>query len=184
MRKNIMFKVIWHKEPVIETERLILRPLTAADAKAVLQWTSDERVTEFMSYSKYDDVNMAIDWINSLTGKEEKEWTWGLVLKENGRLIGTGAIGPDKLVEDYWGIGYNIVYDCWNKGYTTEAMKAIIEFAYTELGVNKVCALHAVDNPASGRVMEKCGLKFDHLSEYSKIDGSQTFKAKLYKMEL
>ena len=78
MRKNIMFKVIWHKEPVIETERLILRPLTVADAKAVLQWTSDERVTEFMSYTKYDDINMAIDWINSLTGKEEKEWKWGL----------------------------------------------------------------------------------------------------------
>ncbi len=179
-----MFKVIWYKEPVIETDRLILRPLTAADAQAVLQWSSDERVTEFMSYTGYDDINIAIDWINSYAGEEKDEWKWGLVLKENGMLIGTGAIGPDKLMEGYWGIGYNIRYDCWNKGYTTEAMRAIIEFAHTELGVNKICADHAVDNPASGRVMEKCGLKFDHFGEYSKIDGSKTFKAKFYKMDL
>lgn len=179
-----MMKVIWHMEPVIETERLILilRPLTVADAKAVLEWCSDERVIRFLSYTGYDDINIAIDWLDSLD--EKTEWNWGFVLKESGRLIGSGSIGENGYMEGYWGIGYNIRYDCWNRGYTTEAMKAIICFAHTELGVNKVCSCHAVDNLASGRVMEKCGLKFSHYGVYSKLDNSETFKAKFYIMEL
>lgn len=176
-------RIIWHKEPVIETDRLILRPLTAADAKAVLAWCSDERVSRFMSYTGYDDVNIALAWIKS-TQFEKNEWNWGFVLKENGQLIGSGSIGPDNYMKNYWGIGYNVRFDCWNNGYTTEAMKAIIEFAVGELGADKICASHAIDNPASGRVMEKCGLKFHHYGEYTKIDGSQTFKSKCYTMEL
>lgn len=170
------------KEPIIETERLILRPLNVDDAPAVLEWASDERVSKFMSYTGYDDINIAKQWLESLEN-EESEWNWGFELKETGKLIGSGSIGSDSVFEGYWGIGYNIRYDCWRKGYTTEAMRAIIDFVNKELGVNKICACHAVDNPASGRVMEKCGLKFHHYGEYTKIDGSQTFKSKFYKTE-
>ena len=62
-------------------------------------------------------------------------------------------------------------------------MQAIIDFAHNNLGVNKICGCHAVDNPRSGKVMEKCGLKFHHNDEFTKIDGSETFKAKFYIME-
>lgn len=178
-----MINIIKPKEPIIETERLILRPLTVADARAVLEWAGDERVSRFMSYTGYNDIKIAEEWLKSLAD-EKSEWNWGFVLKKDGNLIGSGSTGANLYMKDYWGIGYNIRYDCWNKGYTTEAMKAIIDFAHKELGVNKICADHAVDNPASGRVMEKCGLKFHHYGEYTKLDGSQTFKAKFYTMEL
>lgn len=170
------------KEPVLETERLILRPLTVEDASDVLEWASDERVTRFMSYTGYDDIHIAKEWLSSLNN-EKTEYNWGFVLKETGKLIGSGSIGEDKLMDGYWGFGYNIRYDCWNKGYTTEAMKAIINYAHNVLGVHKICSDHAVDNPASGRVMEKCGLKFHHYGEYAKLDNSQTFKAKFYTLE-
>ena len=81
------------------------------------------------------------------------------------KVIGTGSIGPNSKMIDYWGIGYNLHYDYWHKGYCTEAMKAIIDFAYKKLGVKKICACHAVDNPRSGKVMEKLGLKFHHFGE-------------------
>ena len=136
-----------------------------------------------MSYTGYDDINIAIEWLNSLKDAQT-EYSWGFVLKETGHLIGSGSIGKNLYMTDYWGMGYNIRYDCWNKGYTTEAMRAIISYVHTELGVNKICAGHAVDNPASGRVMEKCGLKFHHFGEYSKMDNSVTFKAKFYTMEI
>ncbi len=87
-------------------------------------------------------------------------------------------------MKGYWGIGYNLHYDYWHKGYCTEAMRAIIDFAHKELGINKICSSHAADNPRSGKVMEKCGLKFDRYGESTKLDGSQTFKTKFYKMEL
>lgn len=176
-------KVIWHKEPVLETERLILRPLTVADASAVLKWSSDARVSRFMSYTGYDDIHTAIDWLASLAD-EKKEWCWGFVLKENGLLFGSGSIGKDQYRSGYWGIGYNIRHDCWNKGYVTEAMTAIIDFARDDLGVHRICGIHAVDNPASGRVMEKCGLRFDYDTQYSKADGSRTFAAKAYSLVL
>ena len=51
-------------------------------------------------------------------------------------------------------------------------------------GVKDFTASHAVDNPASGRVMEKCGLKFESFSEHSKRDGSVTYKVKNYRMHI
>lgn len=171
------------KEPAIETERLILRPLTLGDAEACFGWNSDERVTKYMSYPTYTDISQTVDWIKS-TFTDESEWIWAFVLKEENRVIGTGSIGPNARMKGYWGIGYNLHYDYWHEGYCTEAMRAIIDFAHRELGVNKICSNHAVDNPRSGKVMEKCGLKFYRYGEYSKTDGSQTFKAKFYKMEL
>lgn len=82
------------------------------------------------------------------------------------------------------GIGYNFAFDYWNKGYATEVTKRMIKYAYEVLGAKNFVAAHAVGNPASGRVMEKCGMKFSHMGECSKFDGSQTFKAKFYKLNL
>lgn len=171
------------KEPVLETERLILRPITIDDAKAVYRWTSDERVTKYMSYPTHTNISQTKAWITS-TFSDETEWNWAFVLKSENRVIGTGSIGENHLMKGYWGFGYNLHYDYWHKGYCTEATKAMIDFAHTELGVNKFCSYHAAENPRSGRVMEKCGLAFDHFGEYSKFDGSKTFKCKFYKMEL
>ena len=171
------------KEPILETERLIIRPITLDDAEACFSWNSDERVAKYMSYPRLTDISQTIDWIKS-TLTDEEEWNWAFVLKVENKVIGTGGIGPNKTMEGYWGIGYNLHYDYWHKGYCTEAMRAIVDFAHNELGVNKICSDHAVENPRSGKVMEKLGLKFHHYGEYSKIDGSQTFKAKFYTMEL
>lgn len=171
------------KEPILETERLIVRPITLDDAEACFSWNSDDRVAKYMSYPRCTDISQTIDWIKS-TLTDEQEWNWAFVLKAENKVIGTGGIGPNKFMEGYWGIGYNLHYDYWHKGYCTEAMRAIVDFAHNELGVNKICSDHAIDNPRSGKVMEKLGLKFHHYGEYSKIDGSQTFKAKFYTMEL
>lgn len=170
------------KEPILETERLILRPITLDDAESCFSWNSDERVTKFMSYPTLTDISQTIDWIKS-TLVDEKEWNWAFVLKSENKVIGTGGIGPSKSMEGYWGIGYNFHYDYWHNGYCTEAMKAIVDFVHNELGVNKVCGFHAVDNPRSGKVMEKLGLRFCRYGEFTKIDGSQTFKTKIYTLD-
>ena len=115
------------KEPILETERLILRPITLDDAEACFSWNSDERVTKFMSYPTLTDISQTIDWIKS-TLVDEKEWNWAFVLKDENKVIGTGGIGPSDKMNGYWGMGYNLHYDYWHKGYCTEAMKAIIDF--------------------------------------------------------
>ena len=145
-------------------------------------WASDPRVAKFMSYPQHTDIMLTIDWLKSLED-DETEWTWAFVLKDENRVIGSGSIMPSSEMQNYWGIGYNIHYDYWHNGYCTEAMQAIFEFAHHKLGIDKIFSYHAVDNPRSGKVMEKCGLTFHHNGEYSKIDGSETFKAKFYTLE-
>ena len=98
------------KEPILETERLILRPITLDDAKACFSWNSDERVTKYMSYPTLTDISQTIDWIKS-TLTDEKEYNFAFVLKEENKVIGTGSIGPSSKIEGYWGMGYNLHFD-------------------------------------------------------------------------
>lgn len=168
--------------PTLETERLILRPLSVNDAEAVYQWVSDERVTKFMPYQTYTSVDDVKQWLISLQA-EEDTYNFGFVLKDRNLLIGSGDIGynPEKAS---WDFGYNIRYDYWNQGLTMEAVKCMMCFVYHQFGARDFSANFAVDNVASGRVMEKCGLQFDHYGEYSKFDGSKTFQAKFYKAHI
>lgn len=58
--------------PVIETERLILRPLTVNDANAVFEWTGDERVAEYMIYPCHENIEVTREWLNSLANLENE----------------------------------------------------------------------------------------------------------------
>ena len=173
-----MHSVTW------ETDRLILRPLSVADADAVFVWASDPEVNRYMSYPLHTDVETTRQWLCSVEQRSEENYEFGFVRKSDGLLIGSGNIGPDSREPGVWGFGYNLRRECWGLGYATEAARAMIDFARTRRGAKVFAAHHAVDNPASGRVMEKCGLTFRSGGEYSKLDGSETFPAKFYRLEL
>ena len=166
---------------VIETDRLLLRPLCLDDAEAEFVWLSDPVVNRYMPYNLYTDVADVVKWLECAINAE-KELHFGFVRKADDLLVGAGSIGPHEHQDGAWEFGYNLRRDCWNQGYATEATKAMIDLARREYGVRIFVAGHAKDNPASGRVMEKCGLHFDHEGEYSRFDGSETFKANFWKM--
>ena len=166
----------------LETDRLILRPLSTADAPSVFVWGSDPKVNRYMPYPLYTQVEKVREWLEKVE-QETNLYNFGFVCKETNILFGSGSIGA---YEDSacWEVGYNLRSDYWGKGYATEAAKGMIEFAHREFGIHTFGASHAADNPASGKVLEKCGMHFDHDGEYSRFDGSETFKAKFYKMHL
>ena len=163
--------------PTLETERLILRSLTVADAPAVFEWVSDPIVTKFMPYNTYTCVEDVENWLRSVEA-ETVIYNFAFVRKSDGKVIGSGSVNPKE--GDIWEFGYNILRDCWNQGYVTEATREMVRFARDEKGAAAFVAGHAEDNPASGRVMEKCGLHFDHWGEYSSFDGQRTFRARFY----
>ena len=70
-------------------------------------------------------------------------------------------------------IGYIINKKYWNQGLTTEANRAVIELAFEKIGMNKLTALHDKDNPASGKVMEKSGMRFSHEEPYARMDNKE-----------
>ena len=166
---------------IIETERLILRPLRLDDAEAEYVWLSDPVVNRYMPYNLYTDVADVVKWLE-IAIHAEKELHFGFERKEDGLLIGAGSIGPHEHQDGAWEFGYNLRRDAWNQGYATEATKAMIDLAHREYGVRTFVAGHAKANPASGRVMEKCGLHLDHEGEYSRFDGSETFPAYFWKL--
>lgn len=168
---------------VIETERLLLRPLTVSDAKAVFEWVSDERVSKYMVYNTYESAEQVAEWLKQVEADTE-EYHFGFVRKTDGKLIGSGSIGPDAKGNGFWGFGYNFRYDCWGNGYATEAAKAMIKYAHDNFRVRKFASSHVEPNKASGRVMGKCGLHFVGYGEFQKLDGSCRMRSMEYEMEL
>ena len=58
-------------------------------------------------------------------------------------------------------VGYSLARDCWNQGYATEALSAVLRFGFDTLRLNRIEAQHETSNPASGRVMQKCGMTYE-----------------------
>ena len=167
------------KTPILETERLILRPLMVEDAQDVFEWASDDRVTKYMIYRTHKSIETTLEWLKSIDRESETAYDFGFVEKESGKLIGSGGLYWEA-ENSQWRLGYNLRFDRWNMGYGTEAALAMVKYAREELKVERIGSMHAVDNPYSGRVMINCGLVFVKYSTYSKYDNSVTFRCKEY----
>ena len=163
--------------PIIETERLILRPLTVKDAPDIFErWCRDERVARYVTWSVHRSVEETKEWIamEEKSLESDKAYQWGFTLKENGYLFGSGGFFYNE-EEEAWELGYNLMFDFWNQGYATEAAKAMLDFGINELKEKEFMARHAVDNPASGAVMRKCGFQYEKNEMHTKFDGITTY---------
>ena len=151
--------------PTLETERLILNRPTENDlGDLILHLNSDNVFSEntFNIPFPYQNENAEF-WIHELVNKgfeEKKNFTFAIREKENPKLIGAIGIHLDK-VHLKAEIGYWIGKDFWNKGFVTEAVREIIRFGFQDLGLNKIYATHFPYNPASGKIMQNCGMKLE-----------------------
>jgi ribosomal-protein-alanine N-acetyltransferase len=173
------------RTPILETQRLILRPLYAKDADEIYKnWSSDPEVARFMSWSVHSDVQVTKDWLSYVETHidEEGAYVWGLERKSDHVLIGSAGIYY-KEERGMFNLGYNIMKSCWHQGYTSEAAARILRFATEELNQKTLFAYHAKDNPNSGKVMEKVGFRYIKDSEYDSMDGTKHFEAREYLFE-
>ena len=154
--------------PSIETERLLLRPVTMDDAEAMFQYASDRENTRytFPTNQSLEETknNIAQFYLANPLGR------WGIELKSSGQFIGTIDLHKIDTVLKKAAIGYIINKKYWKQGLTTEATRAVIELAFEKIGMNKLTTLHDKDNPASGKVMEKSGMRFSHEEPYARMD--------------
>ncbi|MBR5272491.1 MAG: GNAT family N-acetyltransferase [Clostridia bacterium] len=154
-----------HKGTVnLETPRLILRSFIESDAEAMFKnWASRDIVTKYMSWFPHKDIEETKNIIRAWIEEDEKSnrYHWAIVLKSTNEVI--GSIGVVRQKEDVKSaeMGYCIGDDFWHRGYTSEALARIIEYLFKEIGYNRISALHDVNNPNSGAVMKKCGMKYD-----------------------
>lgn len=149
----------------LETDRLILRRFVNEDAAAMYKnWASDSEVTKYLMWQPHSSQevsqNITDDWIKQYS--DEKYYHWAIVLKDNGNEP-IGGISVVQMNEEtsMTHIGYCIGKAWWHQGIMSEALKAVMDFLFDVVDVNRIESRHDPRNPNSGRVMKKCGMKYE-----------------------
>ena len=151
----------------IETKRLILRKFVLADADNMFKnWTNDDEVTKYLTWPTHNDVEVSQSIVSlwEEESKIESNYQWCIELKEIKEAIGSIAVVHSKEEIEAVEIGYCIGKAYWKQGIMTEAFMALIRFLFEEVQVNRIAARHDFNNPASGKVMAKCGLQLEGIS--------------------
>ena len=155
------------------TERLILRRYTLKDAPALqkaINHPDIAKVTENIPHPY--NLEMAYDWLNQLNESWEsnERYVYAVTLKDNHQLLGTVSL--TQIENDKANLGYWIGKDHWNKGYCSEAVKALINFVFRQTNIPMIYAHHLKSNPASGAVMLKN--EFSHIRDGELITNKGT----------
>lgn len=143
----------------LETERLILRAWHESDAEALFKYASDPEVGPRAGWPPHQSVEESREIIKKVFSMESM---WAVVLKETGEVIGCVGYLPAlnanlPIEKGECEVGYWIARPYWGKGICTEAMRAVIELCFSKKGFSALWGDYFPDNPASGKVMEKCG---------------------------
>ena len=148
----------------IETSRLILRKAQLEDAEPMFRnWASDPEVTKFLTWPPHESVELTQKRME-LLGKEYDRsdyYQWMIELKELGQPIGSIAAVRQREEVGEAEVGYCIGRRWWHKGIVSEALSAVIDFLFAEVGMSRIAARHDPNNPHSGGVMRKCGMKYE-----------------------
>lgn len=153
-------------QPTLETARLVLRPFAPDDALVVHALVSAHEIADatLTIPHPYPD-GAAAQWIAS----HAPGWAagtsavWAITTRDARVLVGAMGLGitPDHARAE---LGYWIGVPHWGQGYATEAGAALLPFAFGALGLHRVQARHFLRNPASGRVMQKLGMRFEGIT--------------------
>ena len=151
--------------PEIQTERLLLRKVTPGDAEDMLAYISDPEVARHTTWEPYDSIEQVRDHLRSVISNYERgePANWGVTLRESDRLIGMCGFMAGSWEPEYAraSLGYAIAREYWDRGLTTEAVRAAIAFGFNHLSLNRIEARCIAENTASERVMQKAGLSYE-----------------------
>ena len=165
----------------IITERLILKSMTIDDVEIAWSLWGNPETGKYLHdpyYKSPEELRNLILDIDTW----ENEYPFIAYEKETGDVVGTCSIGQEGRQGQY-GPGYCLRKEMWGKGYATEILKALIDFAYS-LGIRDFQASAATENFASRRVMQKCGMHLDHESSFKKGGTDIIYPSSIYKMNL
>jgi ribosomal-protein-alanine N-acetyltransferase len=161
--------------PVLETARLKLRRLSMHDAGDIFEYASDPDVSKYVLWEHHRTIADSKSYLKHVLFLYEKgiPASWGIVLKDDNKLIGTGGYQWWSVTDSKAEVGYVISKSYWNKGYMTEALEEILRFGFEQMELERIEAKCFIQNPASVRVMEKCGMKLEGvLRSYKFVKGN------------
>jgi len=149
--------------PDLDTPRLLMRKVTPHDVADLLEYASDPQVTRYTSWDHYSSMNDAHRFIYWALDRYQRksEAPWGIVHKQDKKLIGTLGYSNWSVRNRCADISYALSAKYWGQGLTPEALERAIAYGFEKMSLNRIEAHCMPDNVASARVMEKVGMKFE-----------------------
>jgi len=147
-------------QPELKTTRLVLRAFVQSDSSEVERLAGEKAIALMTLNVPHPYLpGMGLEWISTHEQgwKDRSRISYAITLGETGQLV--GAMGLVSMSRGEAELGYWIGKDYWGSGYCTEAAKKLLDFAFLELRLSRVTARHLAINPASGGVMDKCGME-------------------------
>ena len=157
------FQNIFSHLPVLETDRLILRPLQMRDAQDLFAYAQDPQVSRHVLWDAHTSLSESRQFLRGAIRQYRKgqPGSFAITLKDSGRMIGTIGFMWINLEYRSGEVGYSLSRAYWNQGIMTEALRAVLAFGFDTLRLNRIEAQHETDNPASGRVMVHAGMQYE-----------------------
>ncbi|MDF3126492.1 GNAT family N-acetyltransferase [Rheinheimera sp. 1928-s] len=145
--------------PVIETKRLVLRPLAISDSESLLSIFSDAEVMKYWNTPPWTSIQNAVDFINDSKDSMlcQASLTLGVYLKPTDELAGKCMLFNYDKESKRAEIGFGLSRACWGKGYIGEAGEALIQYGFNKLGLRRIEAEIDPDNLSSANALEKLG---------------------------
>lgn len=148
----------------LETERLVLRRFRAGDAQAMFgNWAHDPEVTRYLTWEPHQSIDVTQGILREWIGSYERPdfYQWAICPRDTNEPVGSISVVNCQENVSALEIGYCIGKRWWRQGITSEALQAVIDYLFAEVGALRVCADHDSRNPNSGRVMRHCGMTYE-----------------------
>jgi ribosomal-protein-alanine N-acetyltransferase len=157
------------EQPVLRTSRLVLRPFVLDDALAVQLLAGAREVADTTLHIPHPyPAGAAEQWIAMHPTTWEAGTGVTFAVTDAGTGVLMGAVGLTIAPVHARGeLGYWLGVPYWNRGYCTEASRAVVDFGFTQLGLHRIQARYLTRNPASGRVMQKLGMRSEGVSRHA-----------------
>lgn len=149
----------------LTSERLVLRRFVQEDAVPMYQnWANDDEVTRYLTWPSHGNLEVSEQiiklWVENY--QLETTYSWAICLKTDiDQPIGSIGLGKIDQRLESMEVGYALGQRWWRQGYMSEAFASVIQFAFKEIGINRLVGQHVVENPNSGLVMKKCGMQYE-----------------------
>jgi RimJ/RimL family protein N-acetyltransferase len=168
---------VFHSFPQVETRNLILRRIQITDTGAIFSILGDDEVTRYYDDTTFTDVSQAKDqietWENGYINK--RCIRWGIARKVDGSIIGSCGYYGLHVWHLRASIGYELSRQFWRQGIMTEALSAIIDLGFMEMGLNRIEAVVMPENIPSIRLLEKLGFHNEGILKEYENWGSKGF---------
>lgn len=154
---------LFDRSPRIETQRLILRRMKVSDAADMFDYAKREEVTKYLLWAPHENLEYTRLYMKQVEKgyKQGIFYDFGVIFKENNKLIGTCGFARIDNANSTAEAGYVLNPDYWGRGLAAEALSAVIRMGFEKQGFNRIEARYMAENIRSRRVMEKCGMSYE-----------------------